>query len=356
MGLGFSTPAIANTASGWQVFVGNGYNSTNQKPFLYALNPQTGAINAKIDLCAAVAGVCNLSNSNGLSSAIAINSGGQIAGAANIVYAGDLQGNLWRINVSSATPASWTVTVLFQARDSGGNPQPITTAPSATLNPRFPQLLGTMVFIGTGQLLGVPDLGNTQVQSIYGVYDPPATYASPLTRASLVQQTLSNAMAGAQQVRIVTGNAVSLPASKGWFIDLTLLSGERVVTDPRIESGGALVLTSYQPAVNPCTAGGNSYLLVLNFATGGAFPSPQFDLNDDHTITGADTVLAADGITHINPVGLSLGGVFAAAPTIRSASFATASAVKLITESSGAIKTVVEKGNSKHRTAWWEVR
>lgn len=356
MGLGFSTPVIANTASGWQVFVGNGYNSANQKPFLYAINPQTGAVNAKIDLCAAVAGVCNLSNSNGLSSAIAVNSGGQIAGAANIVYAGDLQGNLWRINVSNANPASWTVTVLFQARDPGGNPQPITTAPTATLNPRFPQLLGTMVFFATGELLGTPDLGNTQVQSIYGVYDPPATYASPLTRASLIQQTLSTAMAGAQQVRVVTGNAVSLPATKGWFIDLTLLSGERVVTDPRLESGGALVLTSYQPAVDPCTAGGNSYLLVLNFATGGAFPSPQFDLNDDHTINGADTVLAADGVTHINPVGLSLGGVFAAAPTIRSANFATASAVKLITESSGNIKTVVEKGNSKHRTAWWEVR
>ena len=34
MGLGFSNPAIANTTSGWKVFVGNGYNSTNEKPFL----------------------------------------------------------------------------------------------------------------------------------------------------------------------------------------------------------------------------------------------------------------------------------------------------------------------------------
>jgi type IV pilus assembly protein PilY1 len=366
MGLGFSTPAITSTASGWQVFVGNGYNSANQKPFLYALNPQTGAITAKIDLCAAVLpAYCDLTKSNGLSSAIAVNSGGQIAGAANIVYAGDLQGNLWRVDISAASPASWTVTVLFQARDGSNNAQPITTAPVATLNPRYPQLLGTMVFFGTGQLLGVPDLGNTQVQSIYGVYDPPATYATPLTRTSLVQQKLATATSGGVQIRFVNtstdshgnpvGSAVMLPASKGWYIDLNLLSGERVVTDPRLESGGALVLTSYQPSIDPCNVGGNSFLMVLNFATGAQFPSPQFDVNGDKSITSADTVTLAGGKT-VNAVGLSLGGVYAAAPTIRSANFATASAVKLITESSGNIKTVVEKGNSKHRTAWWEVR
>jgi hypothetical protein len=53
---------------------------------------------------------------------------------------------------------------------------------------------------------------------------------------------------------------------------------------------------------------------------------------------------------------LALGDVFAAAPTIRTADFTTGSAVKLITESSGAIKSVIEKGSSKSRTAWWEIR
>jgi hypothetical protein len=52
---------------------------------------------------------------------------------------------------------------------------------------------------------------------------------------------------------------------------------------------------------------------------------------------------------------MGLGTVFAAAPTIRTANMATAGAVKLITRSDGTIQTVVEKGNSKSRTAWWEV-
>ena len=55
MGLGFSMPVIANTSYGWLVLVGNGYNSPNQKPILYALDPQYGTIVTKVDLCAAVA-------------------------------------------------------------------------------------------------------------------------------------------------------------------------------------------------------------------------------------------------------------------------------------------------------------
>ena len=46
-----------------------------------------------------------------------MNSGGEVAGYANIVYAGDLQGNLWRVDISNRNPALWAVTVLFQARD-----------------------------------------------------------------------------------------------------------------------------------------------------------------------------------------------------------------------------------------------
>jgi type IV pilus assembly protein PilY1 len=356
MGLGFSTPAIASTAAGWTVFVGNGYNSPTQKPFLFALNAQTGATVSKIDLCAAVPTACNLAASNGLSTVIAVNSGGQLTGYANIVYAGDLQGNLWRVDVSNANPALWTVTVLFQARDALGNPQPITTSPVASLNPRYPQILGTMVFFATGQLLGIPDLADVNVQTIYGIYDPPATYATPLTRASgsLVQQTLSIPASNGQVV-VDTGNAVTIPTNKGWYVDLTLNSGERVVTDPRLEAGGTLVLTSYVPSTNVCSAGGSSYLYMINYATGGSFTSPQFDLNGDHVINGSDSVVLNNGQIG-NPVGMALGNVFAAAPTIRTANLGTVGAIKLITESNNTIPTVSEKGSSKSRTAWWEIR
>ena len=371
MGLGFSTPVIAKTNSGWQVFVGNGYNSTNEKPFLYALDPQTGATTAKIDLCAAVAGICDLTSSNGLSSAIAVNSSGQVTASANLVYAGDLQGNLWRVDVSNINPSLWVATVLFQARDSLGNKQPITTKPVATLNPRFPQVLGTMVMFGTGEFLGQPDLTNANTQSLYGVYDPPAGYVTPLTRTNLLQQTLANATIGTTQVRTITGTKPTIPANKGWYIDLSLLSGERMINDARLSAGGELVLTTYRPippAAGSCNATGSSYLMVLNYATGGAFSTPQFDANGDGTINASDTVvqIVAGVTTNVAPVGVSLGNVYASAPTIRSGSFATGTAVALITESTpgvvagGSNSPVIQStklgGPSKARTAWWEIR
>jgi type IV pilus assembly protein PilY1 len=68
MGLSYSEPALADTAAGWMVIFGNGYNSANQKPVLYAVEPQHGTMLAKVDLCAAVPGVCNAGLANGLSS------------------------------------------------------------------------------------------------------------------------------------------------------------------------------------------------------------------------------------------------------------------------------------------------
>ena len=392
MGLGYSSPVITNTSFGWTVLVGNGYNSTNQKPFLYALNPQTGGTGTetlnpgggaagawvKIDLCANVPTACDLTTANGLSSLTAVNSGGQVTGLANLVYAGDLQGNLWRVDISNPNPALWAVTVMFQARDAvtGGNKQPITTKPVVSLNPSYPQVLGTMVMFGTGQFLGVPDLINENVQSIYGVYDPPAGYTTPLNRGNLLVQTLATATIGTQQVRTVSGLAVQVPTNKGWYMDLSLLSGERVINDPRLESGGELVLTTYEPippTTTSCSASGDSYLMVLNYATGGSFNSPQFDANGDGTINSSDTVahLNANGTTsYIAPVGMFLGSVYASAPTIRSGSFTSGTGIALITESTpglgptgsgtgGAapvIQPVILKGASKTRTAWWEIR
>lgn len=382
MGYGFSTPALAPTAAGWTVFVGNGYNSTNQKPVLYAINPQTGATMRKLDLCASlVTNVCNMSASNGLSSVIAVNTSGQGFANANVVYAGDLQGNLWRVDTSNANPNLWTVTVLFQARDSVlGNPQPITTAPIASLNPNYPQALGTMVYFVTGQLLGTPDLSTTQLQTAYGIYDPQTGFTPPLTRGTVpsspagsylsstgfVEQTVS-IPASNPNALVVSSNAASFPTNKGWWVDLTQETGQRGVTDPRLQTGGELTFTTYQPVfnTNTCTENGSSYLYVLNYATGGSFTSPQFDLNGDGVINQSDLVTIPNPLSPGNTIqvaasGMSLGSVFAAAPTIRSgllgSSSGTGSADMLITESSGAIKNIIMSGQLKHRTAWWEIR
>jgi type IV pilus assembly protein PilY1 len=366
MGLTYSVPTFASTSvnatssyAGWLVFVGNGYNSTRQKPFLYALNPETGAMVAKVDLCAAVTTVCNASLPNGLSSVTAVNSFGQPSAPADTVYAGDLQGNLWRVDITNSTPTSWVVKVIYQARDSSGNIQPITTAPAVALNQYFPGLLGDMVEFGTGQLLGLSDLSNTSTQSLSGINDAPTTAAPPSgfsgipTRSNLVKQTVTTGTANGQSVLVENAaQPVTLPTNRGWYIDMTVASGMRMVTDPKIEAGGVLVLTTYQPNTDPCKGGGSSWLFALNYATGGSFPLPQLDLNGDGVLNSTDQTS-----TGLNPVALSLGPVFASSVTLVSGKCTgNACGHKLTSVSSLSVTSVGDRGGGSQRVGWWEVR
>lgn len=356
MGLSYSTPAIAQTAYGtsannlgFTVFFGNGYNSAAQKPYLYALDPKTGTLlpGMPIDLCAQVAGACNLAVANGLSSVVVINGLGGLSAPATALYAGDLQGNLWRVDVHDPNPQNWVVSLLFQATDPSGARQSITTTPLVSLNPDFPRLAGTMVYIGTGQMLGIPDLGTTQVQTMYAVYDTGAN-ASTLTRSNLVHQTMSASVVNGYSLRSVSGSALSLPAQSGWNVDFTLLSGERMVTDPRLD-GGAVVITSVQPSANTCTSGDVAYLMEFNFA-GGAFSNPQFDYTGTGVVTSA--LRAVNGVL--------LGNVYASAPVFSNyvganGTNATGGSVALVTESNGTIVGYAQKGLQQQRFSWWQV-
>jgi len=362
MGLTLSEPEIVSTAAGWMVMVGNGYNSPNQKPVLYALNPQSGTILAKVDLCAAVPSACNSAMANGLSSVVVVNSYGQVSAAANVAYAGDLQGNVWRVDITDPNPANWIVSVLYQTLDPQGAPQPITTAPAVTLNPKFPNLLGTMVYVGTGQLLGTPDLSTTQTQTMYGIYDPPTGATPPIgfagipTRANMQPQVLALENVGGVDVRTVPAPAaVTLPptsgAVRGWYVDLSLSPGERIITDPEIESGGAVVFTSYQPSPNACSSGGSAWLMVLNFATGAAFPLTELDVTGDGKLDERDVPDSG----HV-PVGMLLGTVYASTPTLLPSAGGIGGTNKLISVSSGTVDSVLDRGRGKQRISWWEVR
>ena len=398
MGYTYSTPALALTcvpSPGYQspcsnsnatqqgmfmAFFGNGYDSASNHAILYAVNAQTGALQARIDLCNAVNGACNPNLPEGLSSVVAANSDGILGAPVDHVFAGDLQGNLWSINVSNANPSKWTVRLLFQARDASGNPQPITTTPAVTLNPSYPNLLGLMVYFGTGQLLATSDLTNVSTQSFYGVWDKPttstSTVANAYTRSNLQAQTLTTLSAAAtglpQDVRISTNNCVyyttatGLPsgciapsstpstAQLGWYMDLPA-TGERVITDPRLESG-AVVFTTNAPtsaSSTQCSVGFNSWLMDVNYVNGGSFTQPELDVNGNYTINSGDQV-TVNGKTY-NPVGMNMGTVYSAAPTIISADLGAAHAVKLVTRSDQTIKSVQERGGGPTRVGWWQI-
>lgn len=349
LGYTFSAPFIAQTnigstysATPFLVFFGSGYNdSVSNDDYLFALNAQTGqqvtktgSSPAPIDLCTSVnPDPCSSTLPNGLSSVTVVNSSGNLGAPADTLYAGDLQGNLWKVDISNADPSKWVVTLLFQARDPSGNPQPITTAPVVSLNPNFPQVTYPMVYFGTGQLLGPPDISNTQVQTFYGIEDEAVTGSSytPPTRSNLVQQVLTDTTAtvcvdtGAAgtpppcttetfPVRTITSNPVNLATNPGWYVDLGSAvsasdTGERVVTQPQLVEG-AVDFNTYIPQQNSCSAGGSTWFLSLNYATGGGFPQPQIDLNKDGSLNSSDQVNGQ------NPVGMNLGPGFVPAATV----------------------------------------
>ncbi|MFB0827709.1 pilus assembly protein [Chromobacterium violaceum] len=325
MGYSFGRPTIArlNGSNAFAVLFGNGYASSGNHAIFYAVNPQTGATLAKIDLCSSVPAACSSSAPQGLSEVVAVNSSGNAGAAVDTVYAGDLQGNLWAINVSSANPANWSVRLLFTATDSSGNHQPITSAPAATLNPNFPKQKGMMVFFGTGQLLAQSDLTNTNTQAFYAVYDN-MTITS-LTPSNLLQQTetaITTSVSGFPSTTVssslynwqspnpplscVVGR--TCPTLYGWYYTLSFAgSGSRMLTNPQLFAGN-VVYTTFSPSATPCTAGGSSFLMSSNYATGGPPSQPFLDANGDGLVNSSD-------VYNQQPLsGVQLGSFFASTP------------------------------------------
>src|SRR3546814_6005956 len=106
-------------------------------------------------------------------------------GKVDVVYGGDLKGNVYRWDFSGAAMPTGAVK-LFQATDASGTPQPITGGIGVGRD----ALGHVFVGFGTGRFIlssDVPGVGTQQVQSIYGIRDENATIAS---RADLPARTI----------------------------------------------------------------------------------------------------------------------------------------------------------------------
>ena len=364
LGLTYSQPQIAqidlNGIPTSVVIFGSGYNNADGNPYLFVVNAETGALIEQISLCSDVPSACSSSAPNGLSTPVVVPSSG--TGYDDLVYVGDLQGNLWRVDLSSPTPIDWTASVLYQAVQSGVT-QPITTKPVVSLAPPGAPAGSLLVMFGTGQFLGTPDLTTTATQSFYGVLDQTPPGGTPPSQPpainKLVQQVLTDTTysytnsSGATitiPVRTITSNTIDWSSRDGWYVNLD--PGERVITNPTIE-GGAIIFTSYIPdaaSSTSCSNGGTSYLMVLNYESGGAFPGPELDLN------GGTTLNASDQVDGQNPVGIGLGNGFAAAPTLIRTRPGVIGDVKLVTLSTDTIASWKERGGNRGRLNWKEIR
>src|SRR5690606_5929521 len=127
-------------------------------------NLETGAVIREIDT-----GIGSPAVPNGLSAPTGIL--GPDGKTLAYAYAGDLQGNVWKFDLTNSNPSSWTATKLFTAiSDVTGEAQPITGAVTVALDPRTYR---RWVLFGTGSYLTVADAEDKTplAQSMYGIID-----------------------------------------------------------------------------------------------------------------------------------------------------------------------------------------
>ncbi len=174
----------------WAVVMGNGYNSTNQRPVLLVQYLDGAKELLLLPVTTDAAGTGKAAD-NGLSAPSLVDINGD--GRPDVIYAGDNLGNMWKFDLTSDSPANWKVAFggnpLFTARgpaalgsSSRTKTQPIVAPPTVRANDRSMELGtgptaktvrvgGMMVAFGTGRNAAKTDPDNVDVQTLYSVLD-----------------------------------------------------------------------------------------------------------------------------------------------------------------------------------------
>jgi type IV pilus assembly protein PilY1 len=250
LGYSYGAPIMVKTAKyGWTLILTSGYNNDDGLGYLFLVNPATGALLETISTDVAAPGLAQAS--------AFIND--YTDGKADSVYAGDLNGKLWRFDLSKTTGAYDTPVVLFQTASPDTGAQPITVAPIPEIHPNT---RARTILFGTGQLLDGQDIALTQRQSFYAVLDGDnkafaAAPSSTLTRTDLTQ------------VSSLT-TAVTIPVdSRGWYYDLgkTNNIAWRIVVTPTAADGVAL-FTATLTSGDACSPAGQGRAYAVDYARG----------------------------------------------------------------------------------------
>lgn len=393
LGYPMGQPIVGRMPNGrWAAIFGNGWESSVGKSRLIIayLDPDlSNGWTLDTDYCVLTTDD-TLNNGLGAPALLDTNRDGIV----DYVYAGDLQGNLWRFKfeppgsqdancpTSGANPKWEKDRKLFQtpavdcrvkATDgtvslcspASTQRQPI-TGPLEIGPPPSGQANGYMLLFGTGKYYQQSDVNNMTQQAFYAVWDELGNQSTAVPLTDLVQQTIDTE--GVLTVtndspppetlsfdyRITSNTAVSYPTKKGWYMKLLkppvnspTYQGERVVSAPLLRAG-RVVFTTLIPSTDSCSFGGDSWIMEVDLYSGGRTSAPSFDLNNDRSFSSADMangsvisgIRSREGIVK-TPAVVSGGGV----------------EYKYASGTSGNIEKVVEKGTAGvKRTSWRQLQ
>ena len=251
-------------------------------------------------------------------------------GTIDYVYAGDRLGNLWRFNMNTANTNEWKAVRVFTA-DFNGEIQPILSQPLVSPHPQLP---GFLITFGTGSFITEEDGDNTDIQSIYTIWDElgdsPPTANDDTKSARLVQQTIENVVDDTgpeiQTRRVLSANNVAYesegidPGVYGWYIDLNPPRATQTISgNPNLSTAGnappavqfpgekairrflfrdgVVITTTVLPATDAtaCFGARPGSILVFNAVDGASPTEAVIDFNRDGEIDEDDLINGVSG-------------------------------------------------------------
>jgi type IV pilus assembly protein PilY1 len=362
MGYTIGQPSISPLPNGeFGVIVTSGYETGQVDGTIWVLDPADGSIVTTF----------TLPNSGDLGPPLVVDLDGDRV--ADRVYVGDTNGNLWRVDLDDPSPSNWgapasllsggTPVPLFIARDADGLRQAITAPLASAFNEDG---LHT-VFFGTGSFYRVDDNvvpSDPDVDSFYAVIDRglPISGRSGLQEQSILDQVTVSGYA----VRGVTANVLPY-AADGWYLDLQWKTtyggpgpeGERVVSRA-IVRGDRVIFSTVIPDPDPCSFGGESWIMELNAFSGGRLEYAVFDLDGDGEFNDDDWIDITDenGDTiRIPPSAINPQIGITKTPAVITGVGDNNDEVKVISGSSGQLMRISERGGiDVGRQSWRQLR
>lgn len=262
MGYSYGKPSVVKTKKyGWVVVFTSGYNNSDGIGYFFFVDPRTGKL---LEAVATPSGSTSAPINLAHHTAFIADYHDMTADA---IYAGDMQGNVWRLDVTG-TSAYSAPTLIATLANASGTAQPVTTRPLVEIDPDSAK---RYVMIGTGRLLADSDRTSSSAQSFYAIVDGTGTsgkfYTSstlpsgvsfPITRAALNANT-----------SLLSGIGSSPSSAMGWYFDLPVTNSiaERVNVDPTANNG-IVFFAGNLPDSSACSPAGTSETYGVAFATG----------------------------------------------------------------------------------------
>lgn len=360
LGYTLGQPAVTPLPNGeFGVVVTSGYGGSGSGR-IWILDPADGSITTTI----------SLPDSGELGAPLLADLDGDRV--ADRLYVGDTEGKLWRIDFEGSSPGSWappdglvsggTPQPLFIATDADGNPQAITAPPTSAFNEAGEH----GIFFGTGSFYRIDDNvvpDNPSVDGFYGIIDRGEPIAS---RDELVEQEImTEQVVNGRRVRAVTDNEMT-SGNDGWFVDLVWKNsyggpgpkGERVVSRAVVRDDRVIV-TTLIPDADPCSPGGDSWLMELDAFNGGRLDYAVFDIDDDGEFDDGDwiTVSTPDGDIEVPASGVAPEIGIMETPAVISGIGEDQDEIKVVSGSSGQLIRITERGGiGIGRQSWRQLR